>query len=105
MLRAVAQLSPGESQYFHEIARAPGFAFEKLQNYLTKHSTEIIDYEKRKKTGLTIGSGQIESNVKQTVATRQKARGMSWSDQGCKALAILKTQFLNDNWGEIWNCG
>lgn len=34
MLRAVDQLSPGESQYFHEIARAPGFAFEKLQNFM-----------------------------------------------------------------------
>ncbi len=34
MLRVVDQLSPGESQYFHEIAKAPGHAFEKLQNFM-----------------------------------------------------------------------
>jgi hypothetical protein len=34
MLRVVDHLSPGESQYFHEIAKAPGHAFEKLQNFM-----------------------------------------------------------------------
>ena len=34
MVRAVDQLSSGESQYFYEIAEAPGFAFEKFQGFM-----------------------------------------------------------------------
>ena len=35
--------------------------FEELQNYMTKHKPEIINYEKRKKAGKVIGSGSMES--------------------------------------------
>jgi hypothetical protein len=34
MLRAVDQMSPGEAQYFHEIGKAPGHAFEKFLNFM-----------------------------------------------------------------------
>jgi hypothetical protein len=34
MLRIVDQMTPGESEYFHEVAGAPGHAFEKLQNFM-----------------------------------------------------------------------
>lgn len=81
-------------------------AFEELKNYLTKHKPEIINYEKRKKAGKTIGSGRMESSVKQAVACRQKAQGMTWSSIGSKALAILTTQKQNNEWDGLWafNC-
>jgi hypothetical protein len=78
-------------------------AFEKLNNYLDKHTIEMVDYEKRQKLGKCIGSGEIETTVKQAVASRQKTKGMSWSEQGSKALAILKCHHLNKNWEQIWN--
>lgn len=42
LLNAVDRMSPGESTYFHEIARAPGHAFEKLANFMpvTMHRWE-----------------------------------------------------------------
>jgi hypothetical protein len=76
--------------------------FEELKTYLTKHKAEIINYEKRLKAGKVIGSGRMESSVKQTVACRQKTKGMSWSAIGSKALAILTTQKLNNDWDGLW---
>jgi hypothetical protein len=34
VLREVDRMSPGESEYFHEMARAPGHAFEKLMHFM-----------------------------------------------------------------------
>lgn len=75
---------------------------EELQNYLTKHKPEIINYQKRQKAGKVIGSGCMESAVNQTVARRQKTRGMSWSAVGSKALAILSTHRMNHEWDSLW---
>jgi hypothetical protein len=38
MLRAVDSLNPGESAYMHEVAAAPGFAFEKLKHFMAATS-------------------------------------------------------------------
>jgi hypothetical protein len=69
--------------------------WEELVGYLLKHQTEIIDYDKRKKAGKTIGSGRCEKANDGIVAHRQKKKGMAWSRSGSKALAILKTCQLN----------
>lgn len=50
---------------------------EALVGYLTKHQSEIIDYERRKLAGKTIGSGRVEKGVDQAIGTRQKKKGMS----------------------------
>ena len=63
---------------------------DELIGYLTKHKTEIIDYDKRKKAGKTIGSGRCEKANDHIVAHRQKKKGMAWSRPGTKALAIIK---------------
>jgi hypothetical protein len=68
---------------------------DELIGYLTKHQTEIIDYDKRKKAGKTIGSGRCEKANDGIVAHRQKKKGMAWSRSGSKALAIIKTCQLN----------
>jgi hypothetical protein len=75
---------------------------KELTGYLEKHSGEIIDYERRQKAGKRIGSGRMEKGVDQVIGYRQKKKGMSWSQKGSKALAILKTVELNNQWEELW---
>lgn len=73
-----------------------------LINYLAKHKKAIIDYKRRKKLGKVIGSGCMESGVKQAVAVRQKSQGMSWMPNGSKALAILTVHQMNEEWDNLW---
>jgi len=76
---------------------------ENLIGYIEKHEDEIINYEKRKAAGKTIGSGRAESSVNQVVGMRQKKKGISWTPSGSKALAILKTLELNQEWAHYWS--
>jgi hypothetical protein len=73
-----------------------------LVGYLEKHRTEIIDYERRKQAGKTIGSGRVEKGVDQVIGHRQKKKGTSWRPKGSKALAILKILELNGQWQQTW---
>jgi hypothetical protein len=73
-----------------------------LITYLEKHKTEIIDYDRRKKAGKSIGSGYIEKGCDQTIGHRQKKKGMSWQRVGSKSLGILKVIELNNQWQKLW---
>lgn len=77
-------------------------ALEELVVYLEKHAFEIIDYERRAKAGKWIGSGRMEKAVDQAVGMRQKKKGMSWSEDGSHALAVLKVVELNNEWDGLW---
>jgi hypothetical protein len=63
--------------------------YEELTTYVTKHSTEIIDYKRRQEAGRVIGSGRGEKANDTTIARRQKKKGMAWTEKGSKALAII----------------
>lgn len=76
--------------------------FEELLTYLTKHTSEIINYEKRQLAGKTIGSGRMEKGVDQTIGHRQKRKGLSWRDLGSQALGLLKIVELNQQWHTLW---
>jgi len=76
--------------------------FEELLTYLHKHTSEIINYEKRQLAGKTIGSGRMEKGVDQTIGHRQKRKGLSWRDLGSRALALLKIVELNHQWHTLW---
>ena len=76
--------------------------FDELITYLRKHQSEIINYERRKQAGKTIGSGRMEKGVDLTIGHRQKHKGMSWSDLGSRALALLKMVELNGLWHTLW---
>jgi hypothetical protein len=69
--------------------------FDELIEYLTKHKKEIINYQKRKEVGKTIGSGRAEKGVDLVVAQRQKNKPIAWSEDGSHALSILKADYLN----------
>ncbi len=75
---------------------------DELITYLTKHESEIIDYELRRQAGKTIGSGRMEKRVDLVIGHRQKHKGMSWSSLGSKALAILKVTECNGLWRQTW---
>jgi hypothetical protein len=66
-----------------------------LLGYLEKHASEIIDYGRRQESGKAIGSGRMEKAVDQVIGVRQKNRGMSWTKQGSRALALLTVAKLN----------
>jgi hypothetical protein len=78
-------------------------AFGDLVGYLQKHASEIIDYGRRQATGKPIGSGRMEKGVDQVIGMRQKKKGMSWSQIGSRALALLKIAELNGQWQQLWN--
>ena len=75
---------------------------DELITYITKHQSEIINYELRRQTGKTIGSGRMEKGVDIVIGHRQKHKGMSWSSLGSKALAILKVTECNGKWRQTW---
>ncbi len=79
-----------------------GKALQELVGYLEKHAHEIIDYQRRAQSGKCIGSGRMEKAVDQVVGMRQKKKGMSWSETGSRALALLKTVELNGQWSRLW---
>lgn len=70
-------------------------AQEALIGYLEKHAKEIIDYERRQASGKPVGSGRMEKGVDQVIGYRQKGKGMSWTRNGSRSLALLKTAELN----------
>ncbi len=75
---------------------------DELITYITKHKSEIINYEWRRQAGKTIGSGRMEQGVDTVIGHRQKHKGMSWSALGSKALAILKVTECNGLWRQTW---
>jgi predicted ATP-grasp superfamily ATP-dependent carboligase len=60
-----------------------------LVGYLEKNADHIINYERRKNVGKIIGSGRTEKQNDCIVSKRQKRKGMSWSSNGSRNLAIL----------------
>jgi hypothetical protein len=90
-------------KYLHSwVQPRNGEKLAELVGYLEKHRTEIIDYERRKQAGRTIGSGRVEKGVDQVIGHRQKQKGTSWRPKGSKALAILKILELNGQWQQTW---
>jgi len=73
-----------------------------LRTYLEQHQHEIIDYQRRQRTGKSIGSGRMEKGVDQVIGARQQGKGMSWSPVGSKALGLLKVVELNHQWEALW---
>jgi hypothetical protein len=62
---------------------------EELIAYLEKNADYIINYEQRKAVGKIIGSGRTEKQNDIIVSKRQKRKGMSWSANGSRNLAIV----------------
>jgi hypothetical protein len=89
--------------FLQTLAPRNATALADLVGYLQKHESEIIDYGRRQASGKPIGSGRMEKAVDQVIGMRQKKKGMSWSQIGSRALALLKIAELNGQWQQLWN--
>jgi len=76
--------------------------WSELIGYLEKHQSEIINYNRRRLVGKTIGSGRMEKGVDLTVGRRQKKKAMSWRPKGSRALSLLRIVELNGQWQQLW---
>lgn len=76
--------------------------FEKLskkqaknfQNYLRKHCSRIPDYQMYQQLEICIGSGSVESWIKQ-IASRIKITGAQWNSKNVPQILKLRCAYLN----------
>lgn len=76
-------------------------AVEELIGYLEARRPYIPDYQERQRAGLWIASTRVEKFNDWAISGRCKHRGMSWSEQGVLALAVLEAARRNgelDHW-------
>lgn len=67
-----------------------------FQNYLRKHRQRLPDYHRYQQLGLPIGSGKVESTIKQ-IGFRVKLAGASWNPCNVPKILRLRTAFLNNS--------
>lgn len=65
-----------------------------FQNYLRKHDSRIPDYQIYQQLGICIGSGSVESWIKQ-IASRIKITGAQWDSQNVPQILKLRCAYLN----------
>lgn len=64
-----------------------------------EHHQHQMDYPRYRKEGLPIGSGVLESTVKQLVTQRAKGAGMRWR-AGLDPILALRGHLLDDSWDQ-----
>ncbi len=67
---------------------------ERFSQYVKKHEKRIINYGQRQSEGGTIGSGAVESLVKQ-IGARVKISGAQWSKENIPQILRLRCAYLN----------
>lgn len=65
-----------------------------FQNYLCKHRFRIPDYQLTQELGICIGSGSVESWIKQ-IASRVKIIGAQWNQKNVSQILRLRCAYLN----------
>lgn len=86
----------------HQVKTKNHESLKELMTYLSKHQSEIINYQCRQQAEKPIGSGRVGKAVDLVVGHRQKKKGMSWTAKGSQALAVLKVAELNGQWREVF---
>ena len=67
-----------------------------FQNYLRKHRFRIPDYQLYQELGICIGSGSVESWIKQ-IGSRVKIVGAQWNRDNVPQMLKLRCAYLNHN--------
>lgn len=75
--------------------RAPTFIA-----YLRKHQQRIVDYEYLQLTGVSIGSGAVESGIKQ-IANRVKLTGAQWKAENVPQVLRHRCAYLNGEFSTV----
>ena len=65
-----------------------------FQNYLRKHASRIPDYQLYQQLGICIGSGSVESWIKQ-IGSRIKIIGAQWNPKNVPQMLKLRCAYLN----------
>jgi hypothetical protein len=81
------------------IAELSGLKSDKVDNfveYLGKHRARIPDYQLYQELGLDIGSGSVESKIKQ-MGNRVKITGAQWKPENIPQILRLRCAYLNGN--------
>lgn len=70
-----------------------------LTDYIGRKQEDIACYAFRHKLGLRVSSNRVEKANDLLVAKRQKHDGMSWSERGSSALAVITALNVNNRIG------
>lgn len=81
-------------QTFDYLRTQKGLRARDFWQYLKKHRTRLINYQARQADGGSIGSGAVESLVKQ-IALRVKLPGAQWSKDNVPKLLKHRCAYLN----------
>lgn len=69
---------------------------DKFINYLNEHRERIVNYDYFQTEGISIGSGAIESSIKQ-IGTRVKISGAQWNSNNIPQVLRHRCAYLNGN--------
>ena len=76
---------------------------DKLYTYIDNNKDFIVNYDLRKKQGLVVGSGLIESTVGNLINTRCKgSKRMRWSRKGAHAVLVVRAGINDKKWNNSW---
>lgn len=67
--------------------------------YLEKHA-DHMRYATFRRRGLPIGSGAIESAVRQVINLRLKGSGIFWREENAEGMLVLRAAVVSDRWDE-----
>lgn len=67
---------------------------KKLGRYVKKHRERIVEYDLYQELGIEIGSGSVESKVKQ-IGNRVKIAGAQWKRENVAQILRLRCAYLN----------
>ena len=65
-----------------------------FQAYVSKHQQRIVDYQLYQQVGIEVGSGSVESKVKQ-IGHRLKLTGAQWKRENVQQMLHLRCAYLN----------
>jgi hypothetical protein len=68
----------------------------KFKSYLEKHQGRIPNYQNYQRLGIAIGSGSVESKIKQ-IGARVKISGASWKRQNVAQILRLRCAYLSNS--------
>ena len=72
---------------------------KQVKNYLWQGLvSKVMEKLKQQKLGITIGSGQVESLIKQ-IAVRMKIVGSQWEEKKVSQMLKLRCRYLNGDFG------
>lgn len=69
---------------------------KRFQAYLQNHSQRIPNYHEYQSLAIPIGSGSVESKIKQ-ISARVKITGASWKEKNVSQILKLRTAYLSNS--------